>query len=324
MEYVNFGSAGVKVSPLALGMGLREQSSAEEAERLVHHAIDAGINFIDCANRYGLGNDLDRKGGTSEEVLGRVLQTRRDEVVVTTKVEGAMGRGPNDRGASRVHILREVENSLRRLQTDHVDVYLLHHYGSDTPLEETLRALDDLVTQGKTRYVGCCNYAAWQVCKALWTAERIGADPFICVQNSYSLLGRSPEGELFGLVRDQGLGFMAYSPLAVGLLSGVYTPGEEPPPGSLWSNQPLRGYESALPLQAGPLVGALREIASERGKTVTQVAMNWVLCHPEVTVAITGADTIERLDENLGAVGWTLEEPEMAKLNEASAFRAGA
>ena len=235
-----------------------------------------------------------------------------------------MGPGPNDRGASRVHILREVENSLRRLQTDHVDVYLLHHYGSDTPLEETLRALDDLVTQGKTRYVGCCNYAAWQVCKALWTAERIGADPFICVQKSYSLLDRSPEGELFGLVRDQGLGFMAYSPLAVGLLSGVYTPGEEPPPGSLWSNKPLRGYESALPLEAGPLIGALREIASERGKTVTQVAINWVLSHSEVTVAITGADTIERLDENLGAVGWTLGELEIAKLNEASAFRAGA
>ena len=324
MEYVNFGSAGVKVSPVALGMGLREQSSAEEAERLVHHAIDSGINFIDCANFYGLGNDTDRKSGTSEEVLGRVLQTRRDEVVITTKVEGVMGPGPNERGASRVNIMREVENSLRRLQTDHVDVYLLHHYAADTHLEETLRALDDLVTQGKTRYVGCCNYAAWQVCKALWTADRIGADPLICVQNSYSLLTRSAEGELFGLIRDQGLGMMAYGPLGAGLLSGAYTPSEDPPAGSLWSDKPTGVYQSALPPETGPLIDALREIALGRGKTVPQVAMNWVLSHSEVTVAITGADTIARLDENLGAVDWTLEEPELARLNEASAFRAGA
>ena len=321
MEYVNLGKAGVKVSQIALGMGLREQQSAEEAVRLVHHAIDSGVNFIDCANIYGIGNDLGHKGGTSEEILGQVLKTRRDDVVVTSKVYSLTGPGPNDRGASRLHILREIDNSLRRLRTDHVDVYLLHHYDQDTPLEETVRALDDLVRQGKTRYVGCCNHSAWQVCKSLWTSDRLGANSLVCVQNPYNLLDRSAEGELFGIVRDQGLGLMAYSPLAVGLLSGAYAPGQNAPTGSLWSQKPSDAFESALPLEAGPLIDALQEIAAQRGKTVSQVALNWVLSHAEVTAAITGADTIERLDENLGAIGWTLDAEELARLNELSAFR---
>ena len=247
MHYVNFGSAGVKVSRIALGMGLREQYTDEGAERLVGHAIDSGVNFIDCANRYGLGDDRVNLRGTAEQALGRALRTRRDEVVITTKVTGAMGDGPNDSGAARVHIMREVERSLTRLQTDRIDVYLLHGWDDSTPIEETVRALDDLVTQGKVLYFGCCNYAAWQVCKALWTADRLGAHRFICVQNEYSLLRRGLEKEMFGLIRDQGLGAMAYSPLKAGLLSGVYTPGQPPPPGSLWDQRPDEDYSSALP-----------------------------------------------------------------------------
>ena len=318
VEYVNLGNAGVKVSPIVMGMGLREQPDAREAQRLVGRAIDSGINFFDCANRYGLGDDRVHKRGSAEEVLGRVLESRRDEVVITTKVTGSMGPGPNDEGGSRYHILAEVEQSLRRLRTDHIDIYLLHGYTHDTPLEETLRALDDLVTQGKVRYVGCCNFEAWQVCKALWTADRLGADPFMCVQNEYSLLKRSPESELFGLIRDQGLGMMAYSPLAAGLLSGAYGPGDDPPRGSLWRENPQSDFKSALPPQAGHLIEMMRQIAGSRGKSVPQVALNWVLSHPEVTVAISGIDNVERLEENLGAVGWTLEEDELARLDEAS------
>ena len=214
--------------------------------------------------------------------------------------------------------MSEVERSLARLGTDHIDIYLLHGFVEDTRLEETLRALDDLVTQGKVRYVACSNFAAWQVCKALWVADQIGADPIICVQEPYSLLDRALEGEKFGVVRDQGLGVMAYSPLAAGLLSGGYTPGEDPPPGSVWTRVPREEYASALPVEATGVLDTLRQIAQERGKTVTQVAMNWVLSHPEITVAISGSDTIDRLDDNLGAVGWELTDGEVARLDDAS------
>ena len=319
MDYVNFGSAGVKVSRIALGMGLREQYTAEGAERLVRHAVDSGVNFIDCANRYGIGDDRVNLRGTSEQALGRALKGRRDEVVITTKVTGPMGDGPNDRGAARVHIAREVENSLRRLDTDRIDVYLLHGWDDDTPIEETVRALDDLVTQGKVLYYGCCNYAAWQACKALWTADRLGAPPFICVQNEYSLLRRGMEREMFGLIRDQGLGAMAYSPLRAGLLSGAYAPGQPPPPGSLWEHRPDEDYASALPPSAAPLLAALRSIAADRGASVPQVALAWVLSHPEITVAISGADTIEHLDDNLGALELELTPKERLALDATSA-----
>ena len=318
MEYVNFGTAGVKVSPIALGLSLRGQKSADEAQGLIEHAIDSGVNLIDCANIYGLGNDPKLRG-SSEKVLGRVLKTRRDEVVITSKVSGPMGAGPNDRGNSRYNVMRAVERSLTRLGTDRIDVYLLHGYDRETPLEETLRALDDLVSQGKVLYVGCCNFSAWQVCKALWTQDRLNADKLICVQNQYSLLKRDLEGEMFGLVRDQGLGIMAYSPLAKGLLSGQYAPGAAPPPRSPWAGG-KRGVtlDTVLSPKVVAVIEAVRNVATERGKTVAQVALNWVLSHSEITVAISGSDTIEQLDDNLGALGWDLGEEEIERLNRVS------
>ena len=321
MDYVNFGSAGVKVSPIALGMGLRGQTSAEEAQRLVEHAIDSGINLIDCANVYGLGDDRQAKG-SSEEILGRVLKTRRDEVVITSKVVSPLGKGPNDRGSSRYSVMREVERSLKRLGTDRIDVYLLHGYDSDTPLDETLRALDDIVTQGKARYVGCSGFAAWQVAKALWFQDGLGADPFICVQKQYSLLARDIEGEMFDVVNDQGLGVMAFSPLAVGLLAGHYGPDSVPPVGSPWNQgqRSNRTLAEALNPETMAVIDAVREIAEERGKTAAQVALNWVLSHPEVTVAISGSDTSEQLDENLGALGWELSEGEVERLDQVSSL----
>ncbi|MBI1298364.1 aldo/keto reductase [bacterium] len=318
MDYINFGSAGVKVSRLALGLGLRGQSDAGEAARMIERAIDAGINLIDCANIYGLMDDR-ANIGRSEEVLGKVIKGKRDDLVITSKVASPMGSGPNDRGLSRFHILREVERSLKRLDTDHIDVYLVHIYDETTPLDETVRALDDLVRSGKVRYIGCCNYKAWQVCRALWIADSLHATPFMCVQNPYSLLNRQLEQEMFGLVRDRGLGLMAYSPLAVGLLSGAYVPGQPAPAGSLWGTQRADRYASMMAGDTGQVIGRVLELAQELGKTPAQLALAWVLSHPEVTVAITGGDTVEHLENNLGGVGWTLDADVRAELDAVSA-----
>ena len=265
MEYVNFGKAGVKVSPLALGLGFRGQGDEKAAQRLVEHAIDSGINLIDCANIYGLMDDR-ANIGRSEEVLGKAIQGKRDDVVITSKVFSQMGPGPNDAGLSRYHIMREVERSLKRLNTDHIDVYLIHAYDEATPQEETIRALDDLVRSGKTRYIGCCNHQAWQACKALWIADSINATPYMCIQNMYNLLNRDLETEMFGLVREEGLGVMCYSPLAVGLLSGVYSPDEPPPAGTLWAKRPDEFSQQ--------MSGATGQVISTAQATCSRVGQN--------------------------------------------------
>ena len=317
MNYVNFGKSGVKVSRLALGMGIRGQSDETEVRRMIDRAIDLGINLIDCANVYGPMDDR-VNAGVSEVILGRALKGKRDDVVVTSKVASPVGSGPNDQGNSRCHIVREVERSLKRLDTDRIDVYLVHGFDPTTPLEETVRALDDLVRQGKLRYVGCCNFAAWQVCKALWIADRLNAEPFMCVQNPYSLLNRRLENEMFGLVQAEGLGVMAYSPLGVGLLSGTYLPGNLAPAQSLWGTRRKDTFEDTLSGQTASVVETLREVALEAGKTMAQVALAWVLSHSKVTVAITGGDTIEHLEDNLGALGWELSSEHRGRLDEVS------
>ena len=319
MEYINFGSAGVKVSRLALGLALRGQADETAAQRLVEHAIDQGINFIDCANIYGPLDDR-ANVGRSEVVLGKAIKGKRDRVVITSKVASAMGSGPNDQGLSRYHILREIEGTLRRLETDHVDVYLVHSYDSTTPLEETVRALDDVVRSGKARYVGCCNYAAWQVCRALWVADTSNAAPYMCVQNPYNLLDRRLEAEMFGLVRDRGLGVMVYSPLAVGLLGGSYRPWQPPPDGSLWATRLRDQYERTMQGAVAEVVATVHAIATDLGKTPAQIAVAWILAHPEVTCAISGADTRDQLDDLLGAVGWELPTELRQRLDTVSAL----
>jgi 1-deoxyxylulose-5-phosphate synthase len=240
-------------------------------------------------------------------------------VVITPKVQGRLGPGPNDAGLSRYHILREVERSLKRLNTDHIDVYLVHAFDPETPLEETIRALDDLVRSGKVRYVGCCNFAAWQVCRALWVADSIHANAFMCVQNPYSLLNRRLEQEMFGLVRDRGLGVMAYSPLAVGLLSGAYKPGEPAPEGTLWATRRKEIFGKTMQGHVSDVVTALHQTALELGKTPAQVAIAWVLSHPEITCAISGADTVDQLNDVLGGVGWELPTEIRERLDDVSA-----
>lgn len=317
MEYVNFGKAGVKVSPLALGLGFRGQRDENAAQRLIEHAIDSGINLIDCANVYGPMDDR-ANIGQSEVILGKAIKGKRDDVVITSKVCSHIGQGPNDYGLSRYHIMREIDRSLTRLGTDHIDVYLIHVTDDTTPQEETIRALDDLVRSGKVRYLGCCNHQAWQVCKALWIADSINATPYMCVQNMYNLLNRDLETEMFGLVREEGLGVMCYSPLSVGLLSGMYSPDEPPPAGTLWARRYRDEYNRRMRGATGKVLATLKRLAGELGKTPAQLAVAWVVSHPEVTVGISGSDTIEQLDDTLGGVGWKLDTAVRDELDEVS------
>lgn len=318
MQYVQFGTAGLRVSPLALGLGLRGQADEAEVERLILTAFERGINLFDCANVYGL---MDDRGfaGRSEEILGRALKSHRDDVVITSKVAGPIGRGPNDFGTSRYAILREVERSLRRLNTDRIDVYLLHNFDALTPLEEQFRALDDLVRSGKIRYVGVCNYQAWQVCRALWTQERIGAAPLITVQNPYSLMNRQLESEMFPLVRALGVGIMAYAPLATGLLSGIYSPGAPPPAGTLWGDRRRDQFGETMAGRAAAVLETVGGVARRVGASIPQVALRWVISRPEITVAISGADNAQQLEQNLGALDVELSADDMQALEQASA-----
>jgi len=314
MQYVQLGHSDLRVSRIALGLGFRGQSSAAEATRLIEHAVDRGINFIDCANKYRLRTGAPDEHGSSEEILGRVLKSRRDQLVITTKVGAEVGLGFDGGGCSRDNIIQQVDRSLQRLDTDYIDLYLLHVFDPLTPLEETLRAQDDLISSGKVRYFGCCNYQAWQVCKALWLAERMETQPPVCLQNNYSLLNRQLEREMFPLLRDQQLGLMAFSPLAVGLLSGQYTVDKPPPAGSLWDERRTE-FASLLQSDAATVLESARTVAAERGVTLPQLAINWVLAHSEVSVAISGSDTAAQLDENLGGLDWSLSPDEMERLN---------
>ena len=318
MQYVNFGSAGVKVSRVALGLGLRGQGDEKEARNLIAAALDLGVNLFDCANIYGL-KDNRANNGTSEKLLGKALQGRRDEVVITSKVRGAIGDGPNDIGLSRYHILREVERSLRRLNTDRIDVYLIHGLDETTPWEETLRALDSLVQQGKVRYVGICNHQAWQVVQALRVQERLNAAPLITVQNPYNLLNRELEREMFPMVEEIGVGVMVYSPLAVGLLSGDYRRDTMPEENSLWGGRRQHAFQDVLRDRAADVVEEVVAVAERLGATPGQVSQAWVLSHPEVTCIISGADVGAHIEDTVGAVGLELPAEEIRRLDVVSA-----
>ncbi len=317
MEYVNFGTGGVKVSRMALGLGFRGQPDESAGERAILTALDSGLNLIDCANVYGYMDDR-ANIGSSEKLLGRVLQGRRDDVVITSKVRSPIGPGPNDEGSSRYHILREVERSLNRLQTDRIDVYLLHHVDESVSQEEQFRALDDLVRQGKVRYVGICNHQAWQVVQALNVQSALNAQPLITVQNPYSLLNRTLEDEMFPFARATGTGIMAYSPLAVGLLSGAYTPDTIPDDSLLWGSRRRGTFQSVLRGRAAEVLAKVREVADEHGATVAQIAQAWVLSHPEITVSISGADTADQVKDNVAALDIQLSDEQKTELNDVS------
>jgi aryl-alcohol dehydrogenase-like predicted oxidoreductase len=319
MDYRQLGHSGLRVSALTLGtmtFGGRDKfasvgsTDVEGATRQVDMCLDAGINLIDTADVYS--------AGLSEEIVGRAVRGRRDRVLLATKARMPMGDGPNDAGLSRHHLIRSCEASLRRLGTDYVDLYQVHEWDGATPLEETLDALDHLVSSGKVRYIGCSNYAGWHVMKALGISERRGYQRFVSQQIYYSLQARDAEYELVPVSLDQGVGILVWSPLAGGLLSGKYRRGEQGPEGSRqltdWNEPPVRNQE-----QLYDIVDALLEIAEAHDASAAQVALAWLLGRPGVASVVVGARTDEQLADNLGAADLELDEAERARLDELSA-----
>ena len=307
MEYRDVGRSGLQVSVAGLGcnnFGMRIDK--EQTAAVVHRGLELGVTLFDTADIYGATR--------SEEFLGAALGDRRKNVVVATKFVGPVGEGPLNRGASRRHVFDAVENSLRRLATDWIDLYQIHFPDVTTPIEETLRALDDLVRQGKVRYIGCSNFAAWQMVEAQWTARTEHFVPLISAQSEYNLLNRRIERELVPACQQFGLGILPYFPLASGFLSGKYRPGEKPPEGTRLAAWGPRG-EEVLSERNFAILGALEQFAEARGKSVLDVAIGWLASHPYVPSAIAGATKPEQVEENVKAAEWRLTPKEMSEID---------
>lgn len=325
MKYRKFGRTGLFVSELCLGTmtfggeqgqglwGQIGQLQQAEAERLVGRSLDAGINFIDTADVYAEGR--------SEMITGQALKNLkvpRENVVVATKVLGETGtRGPNSRGMSRYHIQDGVKASLKRLQLDHIDLYQIHGFDPATPIEEALRALDDLVRQGHVRYLGVSNWAAWQIMKALGTSERLGLARFESLQAYYTIAGRDLERELVPLLKSESVGLMVWSPLAGGLLSGKYSRDTQAEAGN---RRATFDFPPVNKDRAFDCIDVMRRIAEPRGVSVAQVALAWLLHQPVVTSVIIGAKRAEQLEDNLAATAITLTAGELAELDRVSAL----
>jgi aryl-alcohol dehydrogenase-like predicted oxidoreductase len=318
MEYRQLGRSGLRVSQLTLGtMGFggsgpfRDvgQIDVDGARRQLDMALDAGVNMVDTADIYSLG--------AAEEIVGKVLNGRRDRVVLATKARFSMGPGPNDDGLSRQHLIEACEASLRRLQTDHIDLYQVHEWDGQTPLEETLAALDHLVASGKVRYVGCSNFGGWQVMKALGIARQTGLPAFVSQQVYLSLQERSAEYEIVPSAIDQGLGLLIWSPLAGGLLSGKFRRGQPPPPGSRhageWTEPPVYDEDKLY-----DTIEALIAIADQLGVSAARVALAWLLARPGISSVIVGARTEEQLADCLAGATLELAPDQHARLEAVS------
>ena len=315
MEFSLLGSSGIRVSRLGLGCGFRNQTDLRVMEAAIRRAIERGVTLLDCSNFYGK-TPATPYGGASELALGRAIAGCRDDVVITSKVGFPIGPGPNDLGGSRMHIMREIDRSLRRLQTDYVDIYILHWRDPDTALEETVSAMLDVVRQGKARAWGMSGFVAWEACKALMIAERLGGPRPAMVMHPYNLLDRTPELELLPFCREERVGFFAYSPLAVGLLTGFYRPGRPPPPGSVMAAPAKRAeYDQVFRGRAIPILAEVERIAAARACVPAHVAINWVLSHPEVSAALIGCDTPNQVEANLNALSWQLSTEERKELD---------
>jgi aryl-alcohol dehydrogenase-like predicted oxidoreductase len=321
MRYVPLGRTGLFVSELCLGTmtfgGTGESMWAKigelqqsEAERLVGQAVDAGINFIDTADVYA--------GGVSEQITGQALKNlkiAREDVVVATKAMGEVGKGPNARGTSRGHIMDAVKASLKRLQLEHIDLYQIHGFDPATPIEETVRALDQLVRQGHVRYVGVSNWAAWQIAKALGIAERLGLSRFESLQAYYTVAGRDLEREIVPMLKSEGVGLMVWSPLAGGFLSGKYSRDQQAEAGS---RRLAFDFPPVDKERAWNAIDVMRPIADGKGVSVAQVALAWLLHQPQVTSVIIGAKKPEQLADNIAATKVSLSAEELARIDEVS------
>jgi aryl-alcohol dehydrogenase-like predicted oxidoreductase len=319
MEYRLLGRSGLKVPVLSFGTGTFGgvgqmfakwgATDVAEAKRLVDICIDAGLNFFDTADVYS--------AGASEEILGESIKGRRDQVLISTKATFTTGTSPNDKGSSRFHLVKALEASLRRLKTDHVDLYFMHGYDALTPVDETLRALDDMVRAGKIRYIGCSNFSGWHVMKSIAVSERYGLARYVAYQGYYSLIGRDYEWELMPLALEQGVGTMVWSPLGWGRLTGKIRRGEKPASGRI-----QEGGAAGGPIVDDEylytVVDALDAVAKDTGKSVPQVALNWLLQRPTVANIVVGARNEEQLRANLAALDFSLDAAHIATLDAAS------
>jgi len=322
MEYRQLGGSGLRVPLLSLGTatfgGEGEffqafgSNGVKEATRLVDICLDAGVTMFDSSNVYS--------AGVAETTLGQAIKGRRDKVLISTKGTFRVGDGPNDLGSSRHHLLAAIEGSLRRLGTDYIDLYQMHGFDAGTPVEETLRTLDDLVRAGKVRYIGCSNFSGWQLMKSLAASDRHGWARYVAHQAFYSLIGRDYEWELMPLALDQRVGALVWSPLGWGRLTGKVRRGQPLPEVSRLRTQAV--VDLGPPVSDDRLfrvVDVLDGVAAETGKTVPQVAINWLLRRPSVSSVIIGARTEAQLRQNLGAAGWALSGEQVARLDAASA-----
>jgi aryl-alcohol dehydrogenase-like predicted oxidoreductase len=319
MEYRNLGRTGLKVSTLCMGT-MQFGWSVDEADtqRILSWAYEAGINFIDTADIYSKwveGNP----GGVAEEYIGRWMKQAkvpRDRLVIATKVRGRLGEGPNDEGLSRVHIMQAVEASLRRMQTDYIDLYQTHWSDNETPIEETLRAMDDLVRKGNVRYIGASNYKAWELMQALWVSDKYNLVRYDSLQPHYNLIERAEfEAELRDVCKTYGLGVIPYSPLAGGFLTGKYRK-DKPLPDS----RRAKGLQHAMTEKNFALIDKMDEIGQAHSATVSQVALAWLLADPVITSPVIGATSLEQLDENLSALDVKLTGEEKQLLDELTAW----
>ncbi len=320
MDYVKLGRTGLKVSPLCMGtMQFGWSVGEDETHRIISATLESGINFIDTADIYSKWVD-GNSGGVSETFIGNWMkknQIPRDQIVLATKVRGEMGKGPNDQGLSRVHIMNGVEASLRRLQTDYIDLYQSHWTDEDTPIEETLRAFDDLVKQGKVRYVGASNYSAWELMQALWTSGKYNLARYDCIQPHYNLIHRDEfERELHAVCKAYQIAVIPYSPLAGGFLTGKYRKNQ-----SLPESRRAEGRKRSMTDKNFALVDAMEVIALRYQGTISQVALAWMLADPVITSPIIGATSIEQLNENLGALTMKLAAEDLDVLNSMTAWK---
>ena len=319
MEYRQLGGSGMSVPVLSFGTatfgGGNEFFKAwgttqlDEAKKLVGLCMDAGVNFFDTANVYSRG--------VAEEILGKALEGMRDKVLISTKATFPMGEGPNDVGSSRFHLVKSCEDSLRRLKTDYIDIYHMHGFDANTPVDETLKTLDNLIQSGKVRYIACSNFSGWHLMKSLSVSERYGWSKYIAHQAYYSLLDREFEWELMPLGIDQKVSTMVWSPLSSGRLSGKFRRNQPIPADSRLSQGGAHGPATNNELLY-QIVDALDEVAAETGKSIAQVALNWLLQRPTVSNIIIGARNAEQLQQNLDAVGWNLSADQVKKLDAAS------
>jgi aryl-alcohol dehydrogenase-like predicted oxidoreductase len=321
MEYRILGGSGLKVPALTLGTGTFGgkgeffqawgTSDVADATRLLDVCLDAGLNMFDSADIYS--------AGAAEEILGQAIKGRRDKVLISTKATFRAGTGPNDAGSSRYHLIQAIDKALQRLGTDYIDLFQLHGFDALTPVEEVLQTLDNLVQQGKIRYLGCSNFSGWHLMKSLAVSERYGLSRYVAHQAYYSLIGRDYEWELMPLALDQKVGAVVWSPLGWGRLTGKIRRGQPLPKESRLQSQAVIDMGPLVPEEyLYRVVDALDAVAAETGKTVPQIALNWLLARPSVSTLVIGARNEEQLRQNLGSVGWKLAPEQIARLDAAS------